>query len=220
MKLSFLLEQLRAGELSSLSTKDKTDRKVVSYINMGLIALYNRFQLATEEAIITLRPDLIKTVYTLSSTDADVKVAGQPMTDDDFMSIVAAFNEDGTRISVNDDEDPMSIYTVSYNQVQIPLVDTNSYVSIIYRRNPQLVTFVDAGDGAAAEANVKLPMQLLEAICHYVGYRAHGAVDSNIQAENSTHYTRYLQACNQALELGIIPADDTTSRSVDKRGYL
>ena len=220
MKLSFIIQQARNGELAGLSKIDKTDEKIVGYLNSALIALYNRFQLATEEAIITLRPDILKTVYTLDSVDADVKVNGQAMPVGDFMSIICAYNENGSQISVNDDNDPFSIYTVAYNQVQIPLLEERSYVSVVYRRNPELVVFVDAGQGEAQDAEVKLPLQLLEPALHYIGYRAHGSVDGSIQAETNTHYTRFVAACNQAEILGVITADDTAHRSVEAKGFV
>lgn len=220
MKLSLIIEQARNGELAGLSKVDKTDEKIVGYINLALIALYNRFQLATEEAIITLRPDIAKTIYKLDGTDADVKVAGVAMSADSFMAIVAAYNEDGSEISVNDTTDPYSIHTVAYNQVQVPLVDNNAYVSIIYRKNPTLVTFVDVGQGTAQEANVDMPIQLLEPMLHYIGYRAHGSVDGSIQAETNTHYTRFVAACNQAEVMGIITADDVVNNSIYSKGFV
>lgn len=214
MKLSFILEQARSGELAGLSTVDKTDEKVVSYINLALIALYNRFQLATEEAIITLRPDIPKNVYTLNSTDADVRVAGQPMTDDEFMSIIAAYEDNGAEIPVNDDANPYSIFTVSYNQVQVPLLVDNGYISIVYRKNPKLVT------STVGTTDVPLPMQFLEPLLHYVGYRAHGAVDGNVNAENNTHYTRYITSCNILESTGVLTADDTISAPIRTKGYV
>ena len=214
MKLSFILEQARSGELAGLSTVDKTDEKVVSYINLALIALYNRFQLATEEAIITLRPDIPKNVYTLNSTDADVRVAGQPMTDDEFMSIIAAYEDNGAEIPVNDDANPYSIFTVSYNQVQVPLLVDNGYISIVYRKNPKLVT------STVGTTDVPLPMQFLEPLLHYVGYRAHGAVDGNVNAENNTHYTRYITSCNTLESTGVLTADDTISAPIRTKGYV
>lgn len=220
MKLSLLLQQLRAGELASLSTKDKTDEKIVMYINMALVALYSRFQLSTEEAIVTLRPDIAKTVYTMDSTDADVRVNNQPMADDEFMSIIAAYNEDGSLIDVNDDKNPGSIFTVSYNKLQIPILEDNAYVSIIYRRNPTLVAYVDNGSGGATEQTVPLPVQLLEPLCHYVGYRAHGAVDGKLTTENNSHYTRYEVACKRIEELGTLTADDTKMCTVASKGFI
>ncbi len=219
MKLSLILQQARSGELSSLSAKDKTDEKIVTYINLALIALYGRFQLSSEEAIITLRPDIAKVIYTLDSSDHDVKVGTRYMTDEEFMSIVAAFDESGNQLVVNDNKDVTSILTVGYNQVQIPLLDYSGYVSIIYRKNPDLVVYVD-NSGSATEADVSLPLQLLEALLHYVGYRAHGAVDGNINTENNTHYMRFEKACQRAEELGVMTADDTMSLSVQAKGYV
>lgn len=214
MKLSLVLTQARSGELAGLSTVDKSDEKVVGYINLALIALYNRFQLATEEAIITLRPDIPKNVYTLNSTDADVRVAGQPMADDEFMSIIAAYEENGAEIPVNDDANPYGVFTVSYNQVQVPMLVDNGHISIVYRKNPKLLTSTDE------DTDVPLPMQFLEPLLHYVGYRAHGAVDGNINTENNTHYTRYIASCNMLESAGVLTADDTVSAPVYTKGFV
>lgn len=220
MKLSLILSQARAGELSSLSKTNKTDAIILTYINLAMIDLYGRFQLATEEAILTLRPDLVKTIYTFNSHDLDVSVAGQRMTDDEFMAIVSAYNEDGTEITVNDTTDPLSIFTVSYNQVQVPLLEANSYISVIYRRNPTLLTYVDDGNGNAVDVDVPLPVQLLEAVLHYIGFRAHGAVDGSLNEENNAHYMRYEAACKRVEAQGTLTADDTVSSSVQKKGFV
>ena len=220
MKLSLILAQARSGELDSLSKKDKTDEKVVGYINLALIALYSRFQLATEEAIIRLRPDLLKTIYTMDSTDADVTVRGLPMTDDEFMSIVAAYDEGGTEIKVNDEKDMYAILTASYNKLQVPLLGNDSYISVIYRQNPELVAPTYDLNGVASEAHVPIPVQLLECLLHYVGYRAHGAVNGAINTEHNTHYMRYEAACRQVEELGMLTPDDVNHNGVDKKGYV
>lgn len=218
MKLSQVLQQARTGELDALSKKAKSDEIVVGYINLALIALYGRFQLATEEAIVHLRPDIAKTVYTLDSSDSDVTVATQPMKDDEFMSIVAAYNEDGKEVAINDVNDPMSIMTVSYNQVQIPLLADNSYVSIIYRKNPTLIEFVEDQD--ASVINVPIPVQLLEALLHYVGYRAHGSMNGAVSAENNTHLMRFEEACKRAEALGVLSAEGNVHHGIVAKGFV
>jgi len=220
MKLSLILEQARAGELASASDKDKTDRKIVSYTNLALIALYNKFQLATEEAIVTLQTDPARTLYKMDGTDANVLVKGELLREDEFMAIAAAYNEDGTTINVNDDSDPASIFTVTYNQLQIPVLANNAYVSVLYRQNPEMVTYVDDGSGNATDTSVKLPMQLLEAMLHYIGYRAHGAIKGSVDNESSTHYTRFLEACDRAESNGILTADNTVGSSVESKGFM
>ena len=219
MKLSFLLEQARGGELAVFSDKDKTDKIIVSYINMALIALYNRFQLSTEEAIITLQTAPARTIYTLDSTDAAVKVGNAAMSDDDVMSILDAFDESGRHVPINDENSPFSIYTVSYNQVQIPLLENGTYISIIYRKNPTLVTYSET-NGITDEKTVDIPLQLLEPMLHYIGYRAHGSVNGNANTENSAHYMRFEESCRRVVELGILTADDTVGTTVSYKGFV
>lgn len=219
IKLSTIISQARSGELKSLSTKDKTDDVIVNYVNMALIALYSRFQLATQEAIVTLRPDIPKTIYTLASTDSDVEVAGQPMDDTEFMCITSVWNEDGSRAGINDNKDASSVFTLNYNQIQVPLLAENGYLSVIYRKNPTLITFVDDGNGNAVDTVVGIPVQLLEAMLHYIGYRAHGSLNGNINTENNTHYMRFDAACNMAAMLGVLTADDVSSLSTEEKGF-
>lgn len=220
MKLSFILSQARNGELAGLSQIDKSDEKVIEYINLGLIALYTRFQLVTEEAIISLHAMPAKTIYTLDSTDPDVQVNGAAMPTDDCMVILEAYGEGGSRIPINDDTNPLSLFTVAYNKLQIPLLEDNTYISIIYKKNPTMVQFIDAGQGAATETNVELPTVLLEPLLHYIGYRAHGAVNGSVQTENSTHYTRYEASCNKVLEMGGLPVDDNSTTALYRKGFL
>ena len=220
VKLSTIISQARSGELKSLSTKDKTDDVIVNYINMALIALYGRFQLATQEAIITLRPDIPKTIYTMSSTDSDVKVAGALMDDTEFMCISSVWNEDGTKAGINDEKDPTSVYTLSYNQIQVPLLAEGGFLSVIYRKNPTLIEYIDDGYTNATDTVVGIPLQLLEAMLHYIGYRAHGSLNGNINTENNTHYMRFDAACNMARELGVLTPDDVSSKSVIEKGFV
>lgn len=219
VNLSTIISMARGGELKALSTNDKTDSVIVDYVNLALIALYSRFQLSTGEAIITLRPDIPKTIYTMSSTDTDVLVDGNPITDTEFMSVISVWNEDGTRAGLNDEKDPLSVYTVSYNQLQIPLLANNGYVSVIYRKNPELVVFEDDGNKRAIDKIVPIPLQLLEPMLHYIGYRAHGSVNGNISTENNTHYMRYEVACDRVAAQGILTADDVNSPSVQSKGF-
>lgn len=217
VKLSTVIAQARGGELKSLSVKDKTNEVIVDYINLALIALYGRFQLATQEAIITLRPDIPKTIYTLSSEDPDVMVDGMAMDDSSFMNIISVWNEDGTKAGLNDVKDPYSVFTVSYNQIQVPLLDGNTYLSVIYRCNPKLVEYVE---GKEDTTMVPIPMQLLEALLHYIGYRAHGSVNGNLTTENNTHYMRFEAACDRAKADGILTADDVDSLAVEQKGFV
>ena len=207
----------KAGELSQLSPAIKNDSDVlVGYINLGLIELYKRFPLRTDEAIITLMDG--KTIYKLDGTDTDVSMG------DPYMYLIGAY-EDGTdndytasalSLPINEEDNIYSINTISYNSVQIPLVTTGAYISLIYVPKPTKVTT------NTLDIEVDLPEQMIEPLLHYMGYRAHGAMDGNIQTESNTHYMRFEASCNKLRELGVgITPDDVEMRSrLSMKGFV
>lgn len=207
----------KAGELRQLSPAiiDNND-VLVGFINLGLIELYKRFALKTDEAIITLVDG--KTIYKLDGTDPDVSI-GEP-----FMYLIGAY-EDGTEndysasslnIPINEEDNIYSINMISYNAVQIPLITQGAYISLIYVAKPTKITT------NTLDIEVDLPEQMIEPLLHYIGYRAHGAMDGNIQTESNTHYMRFEASCNKIKELGVgIAPDDIDMKSrLSLKGFV
>lgn len=211
MKLSTIIRQARRGELSGASEKDKTDEAIVDYTNRALIALYNRFQLRTEEAIINLVDG--KTVYSLDGTDPDVVIP----TDVEIISFVEAFDESG-EIPINVDNREKSIFTVGYNRIQIPLTATGNAISVLYRSSAPEVEY-EIIDGVTVDKSVPLPNSLLDAVLLYIGYVAHRSFDEASQANSLSYLKQYELACNEAEEFGLIPSD-TFARDVEVKGFL
>ena len=220
MKLSTIIRQARNGELKGLSDIDKTDSVIVDYINMALVVLYSRFMLSTEEAIVHLRAG--KTVYKFDGTDNDVLIkdsAGNdvPVPYGDVLAITEAFDEKG-KIPINDDNCEFGIFTISYDAIQVPVTASDSFISIIYKKAPVEIEFEeDVTDPEAV--SVRLPRGLQEALLHYIGYRAHGSLNGDINAENNTHLMRFEKACKLALDQGVVPMDNPT-RNVSSKGFL
>lgn len=205
----------RSGELLQLSPLIKdNDEIVLSFINMGMLEIYKRFVMRTSEALITLVDG--KTIYKLDGTDPDVSMP----VDEKFMYIITAYgvgpgytDYDQTEmvLPVNVEEDPMSINTVSYDRVQIPLVTVGAYISIIYAAKPRKAGEVPNGYPSAPDPldnELDLPDQFQEALLHYIGYRGHGAMDGDIQSDSNTHYQRFERSCDKVRELGVGITDD------------
>ena len=192
MTVQQVIDMAAKGELANIAAKNDND-KILSYINLGIIELYKRFPLKVEEHIIELQDGV--TTYDLP---------------DNLMWITAAYGEvEDTKdtvkieeIPVNEEDNPLSINTIGWSQVQIPVANTGSFVSIIYVAAPEYLT----ADNLAGK--IPVPPQMIEALLHYVGYRAHAAMDGNIQAENSTHYTRFEASCKRIEERGMYTSDD------------
>lgn len=219
MTVQEVITLARAGELLQLSPTIKNDNEVlVGFINLGLIELYKRFQLRTEEALITLAAG--KTIYSLDGTDPDVELSGGKV-----MYVIAAYGDDGLPddttttdpiLPLNVEDDPFSINMVGYDQVQIPLVTASAMVSLIYQAFPSKAL------ATALDAEVDVPDQFVEALLNYIGYRGHGAMDGSIQTESNTHYMRFEASCDKIRQLGVgITADDLNmDNRVKDRGFV
>lgn len=216
MRLKSIINNARNRELKQLSAKDKTDEVIVSYINLALIALYSRFQLKTEEVILRLHTG--KILYKLDGTDNDVYQGTEVYDGEDFMGITKVFNENG-EISINNDNDPFSVYTTSYDTVQVPYATDTEYLSLIYRAAPTEVLFIDDGTGSATDTNVHLPKHMMEALLAHIGYSAYSSIDIAQQTETNLYMSRFDKACNTLELLGLVP-QDTLSFDLDRKGLI
>ena len=194
MTIQEVIYDVAQGELKQLAVKDDTTA-VISYINLGLIELYKRFSLKTEEIVIPLFSG--KTMYTMP---------------DDYQSILEALDESGDWYSINDEDDALSILTPSYNTLQIPNPIDGAAVSIIYTALPARITSVDE--------ILPLPLSLLDALYNYIGYRGHGAVNGDLKTENNSHYMRFEANCKKAKDLGVITSDDVVNTKLTDRGFI
>jgi len=193
MTIQDVIDDVAQGELKQLSVKDDPVA-VISYINLGLIELYKRFSLRTEEVVIPL--SATKTIYTLP---------------DDCQSILEVLDEKGDWYSINDEDDALSILTPSYNTIQVPNPEDGAAISIIYSALPvrvQVTTDI-----------LPLPLSLLDALYNYIGYRGHGAVNGELKTENNSHYMRFEANCKKAKDLGVITSDDTINTKLVDRGF-
>lgn len=205
MLVSDVINDVKYGELQQLSLKDDNDA-VISFINLGLLELYKRFNLRTEEAIITLYSNT--TMYTLDPTLPGVDMPS----DCDFMYIQGIYDEEGNIVELNNEDAPLSVLTPTYNTIQVPNPSDLTFLSVIYVAGPTRVT--------ATTDVIKLPPALYEALLHYIGYRGHGSVDGSINTENNTHYMRFEKSCDTAKYFGLVTADEIPYRKVDIKGFL
>lgn len=216
MRLENIINTARNGELKSLSAKDKTNDVVIDYINTAVVALYNRFVLRTVTAKLT--PVDGKLFYSFDRLSSDVR-DGTIVVDynkKEFNKLVNITDNLGNTYTVNDDNDTSTIKMPSYDSVVVPAeVPYNfEYYNLVVATVPTEIPIDSDMDYI-----VDVPRFLLEAMMHYIGYRAHGSVDGNIDAENNTHLMRFVASCNAIEALGLIPMDNT-SRYVTTKGFI
>lgn len=192
------------GELSQLSVKDRVET-IIGYINLGMIELYKRFPVDTAEWLLELEDGVSE--YMIPS---------------DCMYLVAAYGEVSkasddmvNRLNINTEDDPLSINTIGWNKIQVPISALGAMISLVYVKQPAILTMEDL------DSQVSLPMQMIEALLHYVGYRGHAAQSGDIQAEHITHYTRFEESCKKVDLLGVYTRDDMVMLDrVQMKGFV
>ena len=192
------------------------DAAILVALNLGIVELYKRFPLQVDEAIISLRD--AKTEYKLDGTDADVSKPSNSQ----FMWAVAAYQEvedaiDETKITtkqipINEEENPLSIQTVAWNAVQIPVVNAGAYISIIYVAVPKLITVENLND------TLPLPPQMLEPLMEYMCYQANSTLDAEIDTDK--YYQRFEASCSKVELRGMITSDDLDMLGRDLKGFV
>lgn len=215
----------QSGELFQLSpTIRDNDNTIVAFINLGLIEIYKRFSILTDEAIITLKDG--KTIYKMDGSDTTTVTLGNAtipcvaLGTHRYMNMIAAYEVNGfsteydqgvTLLPINEEDDKYSINTISYNEIQIPLIMQEDQISIMYNAFPPKIV---AGTTGWDTKEVPLPDQFIECLLHYIGYRGHGAMNGDTQNDSNTHYMRFEASCNMVKMLGVgVTPDDIEMRT-------
>lgn len=205
MTIQEVINLAKYGELNTLAIKDNTEA-VLGYLNLGMLELYKRFPLKVEEHLIELIDGI--TVYDMP---------------DDFMWIASAyqevaetaFGEEVSPIPINKEDDPLSVNTVGWKQVQVPTVTTGGFISIIYVAKPTWITETNLTD------EINMPPQMLDLLLDYIAYKAHSSVDSTAASEDSLHYQRFEAGYQKVLTLGMFNVDDMNMDSrVEDKGFV
>jgi len=212
MTVTDVIEYAKYGELAQLGVvkqlKSTTpadvveaEKQILSYINLGVLELYIRFSLRTEETTITLSENI--TLYTITANA--------------FNSIYAVYDELGKQLSLNDEEDPLSLMTPNYNTVQVPNPVNGAVLYIMYNAVPDTMVWADN----LSTVIVPISPMMVEALLHYIGYRAHASMNGNVDGENNTHYVRFEASCKKLREIGAI-SDDALSenKQFDVKGFV
>ena len=200
MKLSDFIRIVKYGELSTLQRGNDYEA-ITAFVNMGLLALYVKFPLRSEEFLIELQDG--QSIYDLPEDFMYMTGAYETADEDSDTTVVTLpINEEGNLYSVN---------TVNYRQVQIPLSVSGAYVGIIYVARPELLTPDEpTEEDAGIDAEIPLPEQLIEALINYVASKAHGGIVVDGQAtQAATYYRRFERLCDEYDLRGVgIAADD------------
>ncbi len=204
MKISEIVTIAKYSELNNLAVKDNINA-IVSFINLGLVELYTHFDLYTEEALIELVEGV--TIYDLP---------------DNFMYMTGAFeapaegsSEESRPLPINEEDNPFSINTINFKQVQVPLNTSGAFISILYTPRPKVFTSSDLDE------ELPLPDQLVQPLLNFIAYKGHGAIKVGEPGNADVYFTRFRRSCDErkAQGVAITPDDLSMATRIGSRGF-
>lgn len=217
MTVKDVIEYVRYSELANcgiirnLYSEDKKEvenaqKAIISYINLGLIELYKRFNLRTEEIIITMEES--KTIYTLDEKNGPIN------------SIIGIYDEQGNEYVLNSENDALSILTPSYNTIQVPNPSKDDVLYVIYNSAPDPIIWEDKPE--TLDKVIPIPPVLYEPLFKYIGYRGCTGVGKDTQIDIQAYYNAFLQSCETVKMLGVIPTDDplVSGTKLELKGFV
>jgi len=214
MLVSEVLDFSAKGEIKQLSVAKIADTDIdhidniatlISYLNLGLIALYKKFALlevtnpltnVVDGASYAMPDTYLYTLYVRAVVD------GQPDAKPD--------------IPINDEFSDFNFYEPSPFVLQVTK-DDDKYSNItsanqVYVATPTLM--VDVGD------TVPLAHQYIDPLLLYMAHKAHSSLPNNENAPNHNNfYSRYLGACNEITTRGIHTENHSSNYKLTARGY-
>lgn len=202
MKLQEIFDQLTTGELSQISIggqdagviNENNHGKLVGLINLGLTALYKRFNLKERRITVPLQED---------SETYELRI-------EDILKIEKVETDLGVAFALNQDGDAYSLFTPTMNTLRVPQVILEQGVDlpdelrtlnmlVTYRANHPKLT---AAYGALIPETktIELPSSHLQALLYFVASRAHNPVGmTNEFGAGTAWYSRYEEECQRLM---------------------
>lgn len=217
MILNEFLARLSRGPLSNLSLSNDGDGTItearlpgiVDNVNQALLRLYTRFDLLEKEVIIEQRAGL--TNYKLSNEYA-LTVIGEALTPiphiidsvsnpfiNDLIKVLGVYGEGGVPIPLNDDAAVNSVFTPSFNVLQVPEPIDGVPLYLIYQaRHTQLVH-------TNLDAVIELPDVLEEAALAYAAHKVYFHMNGQEHAAKAAeHLATYKSVCDEISDRDLV----------------
>lgn len=221
MKLTKIFNDLRFGTLKGQAiAREGAEIEEIDYprlitcINAGMTALYARFKLSYKEVIIRLIPE--KYIYELHSDYAEANLTSTQTVRwivdteeapffDDIVRVHGVVTDEGDELSVNNNNDCLTVMTPSYNSVQFPAEVANKLesVSVTYEASPVLL---DPSPTLAPEVTeVRIPEAMSEALCYYAAAKFMESSTAQDKAAKALEFYQKFEAqCSKLEEYGMV----------------
>jgi len=208
MQVSEIVKHIKYGDLSNLGVSknlDSTDpakvakaeEQIISYINLGLIELYKRFNISIQAEIVQTDP-LVST-YTLRNKN--------------IAKILNVYDASGYELKFQE-----LAYQENYDIKEIGYLTylfknpKEEEVAFVYKGMPETVTSVTE--------DTQLPKVMLEALVNYIGQRAYASVGGTKQEDQTLYFNKFNESCKVLENHGYFKGDDLLAKSILDKGFV
>ena len=210
MFLADIFQYLSRGELSQFAigtensgrVSENDYEKLVTHINLGLTNLFSRLPIKQDQTIITQKAG--QTLYPVSG---------------DVLKIEEVYSEAGIKYALNDSSIEESLFTPSYNTLQVPTPVDGARLAVLYRAKHATIP---AKRGIDPETTVvDIPDILIEPLLAYVVSRvmqSRGTAESISEA--NAYMQRYELMVQQVQFSGLLTADIPTNTRLEDNGWV
>jgi hypothetical protein len=236
MLVSELLDHLTFGELAHVSIGGAARGEItpadyerfVAQINLGLTTLHTRFRLRDEEVLI--QKQLGISDYKLHSDFAvSNEASGEPVKyildtvdapfQDNVIKVEEAYDEDGIEIRINDTNDLFSIYTPRFDMVQMPFVNDEEVVSVIYRARHEKLVATAATD--LSTLTINLHPSFHQALLFFVAGRILMTMGTDQGGnEGDAFFGKYEGECQRLVTYNVLAEANTTNQRLELNGWV
>lgn len=204
------IKEISVSELYNISWIDdltgnpKSSRipTIISYINEGLLKLYDKFSLKKDQ--VYLFPYQHKFTYKISSEhnmDEDAiptyskylwKGINEKF-DDNLLRIINVYNSDGHELPINDPNTRFSVFIPFFNLLQLSDFEKDWKLSITYVASPKVIKTIND--------KIDLPSILFPALINYVAYKAYNTINTAESYQVSSKYFQlYTNDINELIQ--------------------
>lgn len=232
MNINEFIENMCLGELSNLYLGEEglvqlhplRRKKMIAYVNQGLKALCSRFQLVKKELVIrgmdhvSLYP--LRKEHSMTAGTSKVKFIDDRHCDPfngDVIKILDVRNEVGLPFSMNDLNDNASLFTPTYDTLQITHAVTGQGYFVIYQALHPVIS-----DDPTGCQDFNLPPMLEEALMAFVAGKVYAHMNGEAnKATGAGHMATFESKCLEAGGLDMTAESAVTSHTkAQQKGFI
>ena len=233
MLLSEMLEYLTHSELSNHfisgddeeGIRERDYPKIIANINLAMIDMHKKLPILMKQVNIQMFQHIGDYILDkkYSVVNADPSVTYRYISDsvyypfeNDVVRITRVVSEDDVEYPLNVNNNVYSLFTPSYNRIQVPYPLNENIIGVEYQAFPVKIpmTITDT-----TTYEVDFPEILMEPLISYLNYKMYANVGSD-KPEQGIYLAKYEREVKNLLDLGVFNFETNQNLRLENNGWV